>query len=218
MNSDIEAVAKIPELTNNEFALFKSALHTLLSKTFIIRGIEKEKELYDFTIRNIVLFDAWFSCMDAELKRDESLGVITFRAAGDLRLRLGRDDTCALLALRQLYEEKRIELHLTAFPVITIQEFQQKFNIMTGDELKKTGQIKVLQRLSSCKLIGINQADISDPDGQILLYPSIPLSVDREGIDELIAVLMSKSDSDDTEDDDGAAAALDAAPDTESLS
>jgi hypothetical protein len=209
MNSDIEALTGIPELTSGELALFKSALHTLLSKTFIIRGIEKEKECYDFTIRNIALFDAWFSCMEAELKKDESLGVISFRAGGDLRLRLGRDDTCALLALRQLYEEKRIELHLTAFPVITVQEFQQKFNIMTGDELKKTGQIKVLQRLSSCKLIGINQADLSDPDAQILLYPSIPLSVDREGIDELIAALTDKGDN--ALDDDSNAASLDIA-------
>jgi hypothetical protein len=56
------------------------------SKTFIIRGIDKERELYDFAIRNIGIFEAWFLCMDTSLVRDESLGVIAFRGSGNTRL------------------------------------------------------------------------------------------------------------------------------------
>ncbi|MDR1108485.1 MAG: DUF4194 domain-containing protein, partial [Spirochaetaceae bacterium] len=120
MIRDLDGLSLITELTDEDFDLFKSAVRTLLTKTFIIRGIQKEAELYDFTIRNSELFDAWFSCMDAVLIRDESLGVVCFRGGGDTRLRLGREETCAILIARLLYEEKRAELSLTAFPTVTV--------------------------------------------------------------------------------------------------
>ncbi|MDR0451349.1 MAG: hypothetical protein LBH26_08810 [Treponema sp.] len=34
------------------------------------------RELYNFTVRNAALFEAWFSCMDASLVRDGGLGLI----------------------------------------------------------------------------------------------------------------------------------------------
>jgi hypothetical protein len=63
---------------------------------------------------------------------------------------------------------------------------------MTGEDLRKTNQIKILQRLSALKLINIDAADFSDPEALIQLYPSIALSVDRDGIDELLAILTGK--------------------------
>ena len=197
MNRDIDAIALIRELSSDEFERFKTALSTLTSKTFIIRGIDKERELYDFTIRNIALFEAWFSCMDAVLMRDESLGVIAFRASGSLRLRFSRDEICAVLILRLLYEDKKLEVFLTKFPVVTIRDFQDKYNAMTGEDIKKTALIKVLSRLSSCKLVSIESQDYTDPDGIIQLYPSIPLSIDRSALDEALAVLEDKTNIDD---------------------
>jgi hypothetical protein len=198
MNQDIEALNKIPDLTSDEFERFKSALHILTSKTFIIRNIERERELDDFTMRNIALFEAWFSCMDAALARDESLGVIAFRGSGNTRLHFSRDEICAVLVLRLLYDEKRQEVYLTKFPVISVRDFQDKYNAMTGDEIKKTALIKVLARLSSCKLISVESADYSSPEGIIQLYPSIPLSVDRNALDEAVALLDKNGGADST--------------------
>jgi hypothetical protein len=187
-----EGLILITELTDYDFDLFKTAVRTLLTKTFIIRGIRKEEELYDFTIRNGSLFDGWFSCMDGLLIRDEGLGVISFRGAGDTRLRLGREETCALLTARLLYEEKRVELSLTAFPVVTVFDFVQKYNVMVGDEIKKTRLIEVLRRLQAHKLIGVDSQDLSDMDALIILYPSLAMSVDRDSIDELLSSLAHK--------------------------
>ena len=197
MNQDLDALVKVRDLSSNEFELFKNALHTLTSKTFIIRGIDKERELYDFTIRNIALFESWFSCMDAALVRDESLGVIAFRGSGSTRLYFARDEICAVLVMRLLYEEKKLEVTLTKFPSISVREFQDKYNAMTGDEIKKTALIKVLSRLSSCKLISVESNDYSDPDGMIQLYPSIPVSIDRSALDTALAVIDGKASDDD---------------------
>jgi hypothetical protein len=192
MIGDLEGLHLITELTEGDFDLFKTAVHTLMAKTFIIRGINREEELYNFTIRNSGLFDAWFSCMDASLVRDEGLGVICFRGGGDTRLRLGREETCALLTARLLYEEKRAELSLTAFPAVTVFDFVQKYNVMVGDEIKKTRLIDVLRRLQSHKLIEADSQDLSDADGMIILYPSLAMSVDRDSIEELLASLSRR--------------------------
>jgi hypothetical protein len=199
MNQDLEALALIRDLSNEDFELFREALHILTSKTFIIRGIEKERDLYNFTVRNAALFGAWFSCMDASLVRDEGLGVIAFRGQGNTRLRLSREEICAVLALRLLYEDKKLEVSLTAFPVLTIMDFQQKYNAMTGEEIKKTALVNILRRLSSCKLIAVDSQDYADPDGLIRLYPSIPLSMDRNALDEAVAFLRGKDDGKDGE-------------------
>ena len=192
MNRDLDALSQIQKLTSEEFELFKTAIRTLTSKTFIIRGIEKERELYHFTIRNIALFDAWFSCMDVSLARDESLGVIAFQGSGNTRLFFSREEICAALVLRLLYEDKKLEVSLAAFPVITIADFQQKYNAVTGEDIKKTALINALRRLSSCKLIALETQDYADPDGLVQLYPSIPLSIGRDALDEAVALLGNK--------------------------
>jgi len=192
MNQDLNALAHIRDLSNDEFERFQAAVQTLTSKTFIIRGIDKERELYDFTIRNIALFEAWFSCMDATLARDENLGVIAFRGAGSTRLYFARDEICAVLVLRLLYEDKKLEVSLTKFPVVSVRDFQDKYNAMTGEEIKKTALTNVLRRLSSCKLISVESHDYADPEGIIQLYPSIPLSIDRNALDATVAMLENK--------------------------
>jgi hypothetical protein len=201
MNQDLDALVLIRDLSSDEFELFSAALHILTSKTFIIRGIDRERELYDFTIRNIALFDAWFSCMDANLVRDESLGVIAFRGSGNTRLFFSKDEICAVLVLRLLYEDKKLEVTLTKFPMLSVRDFQDKYNAMTGEEIKKTALINVLRRLSSCKLISVESQDYADPEGIIQLYPSIPLSIDRNALDEAAALLGDKSN--DTGDAEG---------------
>jgi hypothetical protein len=189
MTQDLEGLNLITELTEGDFDLFKAAVRILLTRTFIIRGIDKEEELYHFTIRNSALFDSWFSCMDASLVRDEGLGVICFRGGGDTRLRLGKEETCALLTARLLYEEKRAELSLTSFPAITVFDFVQRYNVLVGDEIKKTRLSDVLRRLQSHKLIELDSRDPADAEGMIILYPSLAMSVDRDSIDELLRSL-----------------------------
>ena len=203
MNQDLDALLLIRDLSSTEFERFKTAVHILTSKTFIIRGIDKERELYDFTIRNISLFETWFSCMNAILVRDEGLGVIAFRGSGNTRLFFSKDEICAVLVLRLLYEDKRLEVSLTRFPVISVRDFQDKYNAMTGEEIKKTILIKVLTRLSSCKLISLEARDYADPEGIIQLYPSISMSIDRNALDTAMALIENKGGEFTPEDQEG---------------
>lgn len=195
MNQDLADLSLIQELNAGDFERFKAAIRILCSKTFIIRGLEKERDLYHFTVRNIKLFEAWFSCMDVTLVRDENAGVVAFRGTSGSRLFFSREEICAVLVLRMLYEDKKLEVSLTAFPALSVADFQQKYNAMTGDEIKKTALVNVLRRLASCKLIGLESKECADPEGIIQLYPSIPLCVNRDALDEGIAFLKRAEQS-----------------------
>ncbi|MDR2741326.1 MAG: DUF4194 domain-containing protein [Treponema sp.] len=189
MKIETEYISRITELTDDDFDLFKASLRMLLSKTFIIRGKEHEEELYDFAIRNMPIYDAWFSCMDAGIIKDESLGVIAFRGGSDTRMRLNREETCALLVFRLLYEEKRTELSLTSFPSVTVLDFTQRYDAMTNGNLKKTRLEEILRRLQAHKLIEVLSSDLSDVEGLIVLYPSLAISVNKDSIDDLLSTL-----------------------------
>ena len=104
--------------------------------------------------------------------------------------------------MRLLYEDKRIEVSLTKFPVISVRDFQDKFNAMTGEEIKKTTLLNVLRRLSSCKLISVEGHDYADPEGIIQLYPSIPLSIDRNALDTAMAFLDNKGEEQSPDEQD----------------
>ncbi|MDR0758674.1 MAG: DUF4194 domain-containing protein [Treponema sp.] len=196
MKSEIEYISRIVELTDSEFDLFKASLRMLLSKTFIIRGREQEEELYDFAVRNIPIYDAWFSCMDAGIVKDESLGVIAFRGGSGTRLRLSREETCALLVFRLLYEEKRAELSLASFPSVAVLDFTQKYDAMTNGNLKKTRLEEILRRLQAHKLIDVLSSDLSDAESLIVLYPSLAVSVNKDSLDELLISLSGKTGRD----------------------
>ncbi|MBN2875987.1 MAG: hypothetical protein JXM71_12890, partial [Spirochaetales bacterium] len=88
MNIDTADLALIGELTDAETDLFRLAAQTLLSRSFILRGTDKGDTLWDFSIRNIRLLDAWFACAGVQLKRDEMLGVIALRPGSSMRARL----------------------------------------------------------------------------------------------------------------------------------
>jgi len=191
MTFDAENLIQIGELNDADFDLFKTAVRTLLSRTFIVRGIKRSDQVYNFAVRNIQLLEAWFGCADMELRRDETLGVVACRAGHDMRLRLNRDETCALLVFRLMFEEKRIELSITGYPSISVFEFAQRYRAVVGDDLKKTRLETILRKLAGCRLVDI-PSDPTNPDGIIVLYPSLAMVLDQKGIDEISAAVSQE--------------------------
>jgi hypothetical protein len=186
MNTDSAELSLIGDLDDEERDLFSDAAQTLLARTFIIRGTGKNDRLWDFSIRNIRLLEAWFACANLSLKRDEGLGVIALKAPHEMRARLGKEETCALLVARLLFEEKQAELTLAKFPSVRSFDFAQRYRAITGTELKKTRLVEILRKFAASQLMGI-PADPADPEGILVLYPSIALTLDQTGIDEILA-------------------------------
>jgi len=185
MTSDWRDLSLIADLTEAEADLFKSSCQTLLSKSFIMRSTETSNTLWDFAIRNITLLEVWFSCAGITLKRDELLGVIAMRPTPAMRAHLGKEETFALLVLRLLFEEKRTELTLSAFPSIRVFDLLQRYKAVVGIDLKKTRLVEILRSFSRWKIIDA-QGDLDDSETTIALLPSIAMTLDQESIDEIL--------------------------------
>lgn len=188
MITDYRDLALIGELTDSESDLFRLACQTLLSRSFIMRGTESSDALWDFTIRNIRALEAWFSCADISLKRDELLGVVSMRPVPALRAKLGKEETCALLVARLLFEEKRVELSLSRFPSVRIFDFVQRYRAVTGLDLKKTRLAEILRSFARWRLVEAS-GDLDDPETPLALLPSIAMTLDQEGVDEIAGAL-----------------------------
>jgi len=184
MKRDASGLAAIATLTDGEYDLFRKAARTLLSRTFIIRAFDGEERLYDFAIRNITVLESWFGCADIALARDEGLGVIACHAGPEMRARLSRDETCALLVLRLIFEEKRSEITLAKYPSALVLDFLHRYRALTDRELPKTRVSDILKRLAAHRLIDV-PSDASNPDGTIILYPSLALALDHAAIREI---------------------------------
>lgn len=196
-------LSQLDDLTDSEYDLFSESLATLLSRSFIVRALDREERLYDFTIRNISLIEAWFSCAGIALKRDESLGVISCRPPASMRMRLTREETCALLALRLLYEERRKVLTLAKYPTVPVLDFLSRYRALTDRDLVKTRFVEILRKFNQYKLVSAPE-DALDPDAVIGLYPSVALALDQSAIDEISrAIAQEQNTDDDANNDDG---------------
>lgn len=191
MNVESADLDPIGELTDSEMDLFRSAAQTLLSRSFIVRGLNRDDTLWDFSIRNIRLLEAWFACAGIQLKRDEMLGVISLRPGSFMRARLGKEETCALLVARLLFEEKRTELSLSRFPSVRVFDLVQRFRAVIGYELKKTRLVDILRAFGRWQLL-LADGDLSDPETVLVLYPSLALALDQAAVDEILAAAQKE--------------------------
>jgi hypothetical protein len=192
MTDELLPLARLAELEPGELELFTGSVRELLARTFLLRGVDERR--YDFAVRNFSLLEAYFQAMGAQLRKDEGLGVIAWRGGGETRARMGREETCALLTLRLLFEERRNAVSLADFPTAAIFDFVERYKALTEGDLKKTRLVELLRRFASFKLIRPPREE-TDPDGQIVLYPSLALVLDQDGIDEILGFIRAEGEA-----------------------
>jgi hypothetical protein len=180
----IDDIRLILDYDEAERDLFRQAVHRLFSTSFILRGIQEDKALYSFVVRNRDAVEAYCECAGWILRVDETLGVVSWKGPSPARLLLSKDDTILLVIARLLYEEKRNELSLLDFPVSTVGDIMEKYRALTGDQMKKTRLTDVLRRLTRLKLIRPLKGEFIG-DTQVVLYPSLAMALDSTAVQEL---------------------------------
>jgi len=168
-------------MTENEQQLFQKSMQTLLNATFIIRQLDKDRELYRFVMANYHLCENYLSAMGWGLRKDEHLGIIACEGAASRNVSLNLEETLSTLILRLIYEDKRHEVSLAAEQIVRQYEFYEKYRALTERVFTKTRMRDVLHRLKMLKLIDY-AGDELDPDLLIILYPSIAFIVDSDTI------------------------------------
>ncbi len=212
MIEELEPLGNLSALEEADIDLFRRTVRELLARTFVLRGVDER--LYDFAVRNFGLLEPYFSCMGAELRKDEGLGVVAWRGGGETRARLNREETCALLVLRLLYEERRNVVSLTDFPTVTVFDFSERFKALTEGDLKKTRLSDLMRRFTAAKLVRAPREE-TDPDGQLILYPSLALVLDQDGIEEILGFIKTDAKGSDTQGTEPEAGSSGSDPDTD---
>jgi len=205
------------ELASGEQQQLSDAVRRLLSEGLIWREDEHDRPVYNFLVRRRELVAAYLSVAGWELRYDERIAVFqVVHREGAHRRRLNRDTTIWLLLLRLIYAEKRerVEVSLTRYPTISIEELYQRYTeFLPGQAVKKkTSLDAALRTLQSLKLIragGGGTLRASEGEKLLELLPTLEVVVPGSAISEIAERLQEydrsrgrRAASDDEPDDE----------------
>jgi hypothetical protein len=213
----VEFAEAYSQLTNSEQQQLSDAVRRLLSDGLVWREHEHDRPIYNFLVRRRELVAAYLLVAGWELRYDERIAVFqVVHREGAHRRRLSRDTTIWLLLLRLIYAEKRerVEVSLTRYPTISIEELYQRYTeFLPGQAVKKkTSLDAALRTLQSLKLVragGGGSLRASDGDKLLELLPTLEVVVPGGAISEIAGRIQEydhsrgrRAASDDEPDDE----------------
>lgn len=205
-----ERLLRYRKLSDTDRELFRIALNTLLTESFLLRSLEPHARAYKFAAGNTEILDAYLELAGWGVRKDENLGVIAFDGPASARLQLKKDESILLLVLRILYEEKSGELTLHGQRTIRQQEIQDRLKTVADLSYRKTRFLALLRRFQALRLIQVHGAE-EDPETTVILLPSIPFVLDGVSVEEIAARIEAyrsptedgQAEYDDAGDSDG---------------
>lgn len=197
---------KMRSWTTDERDTLARALQELITRTYLVRSVDKDKGLYRFVLKHFAAVEAWMALAGWHLKKDETLGVIACGSGPGERTSLNLEETLSLLILRLFYEEKLDEVSLARESVVNLYEFQERYRALSGRMIPRTRLTALLRRFKSLKLVDF-RGDVTDSDALLILQPTLPFVLDGEGVEEVhnrIESLKLGSADDDSGDEEPA--------------
>lgn len=202
------------QLPPGEQQQFSDAVRRLLADGMIWREDEDDQRVYNFLVRRRDLVAEYLAVAGWDLRYDERIAVFqVVHREGAHRRRLNRDTTIWLLLLRLIYAEKRerVEVSLTRYPTISVEQLYQRYTeFLPGQAVKKKSSLdEALRTLQTLKLIrpgGGGMLRASDGDKLIELLPTLEVVVPASAISEIAERLQaydrSRSRGADVDDED----------------
>ena len=175
---------------------FKSAANKLLGECFLLKKHKDTASDYNYILNNKDAFIEYFDILGYELIIDEQNGVIGLNnPLGTGRIHLKKIESILLLILRLLYIEKRKQLSQIDDVIIIADEIYDNYSMLKMNaKLDKTAMRNTLGMFQRYHLIGKLDADMSNPDTRILIYPSILFAVTVSSLDDLYQSAKDKLD------------------------
>ena len=189
-----EELSKIAESASQK-EKFRTAANKLLNECFILKRKEDTKAHYLFIRAHKELFAEYFDLLNYDIIIHEDLGLISLKnRAGTGRLTLTKMQSILLLILRLLYLEKRNDISNAGEEVtVLMQDIRNKFDILkTKNRLDKTTEREAIAVFKRYNLVRVIDADISQGDSRIEIFPSVLMAIPAEGINALYDMTKEK--------------------------
>ncbi len=171
---------------------FPRIINLLLAETFVLREVLEPKKQtlrvnpdFRFLERNLDLCREYLFMAGWELDLDLDYGVAAvFNRYGYNKLRLDRFTTLFVYGLRLIYEEEREKLALGKTVITTLPDLLQKLSYLGVWDRKVSESFlqETLGVLREFNLIERLENTWLDPNGRILIYPSILQVVSNERV------------------------------------
>ena len=175
---------------------FRATANKLLNECFIIKKNKDTISDYSFILNYRDYFISLFDVLGYELVIQEDQGVIGINnPAGTGRIHLRKIEGMLLLILRLLYIEERKEVSQTCDVVVTVDQIYDKYNMLKmQNKLDKTTLRNSMGLFRRYHLIQNLDADMSNPDTRVIIYPSILLAVANSSLDDMYQAAKDKLD------------------------
>ena len=166
---------------------FKATANKLLNECFILKKNKDTISDYNFILNYRDYFISLFDVLGYELVIQEEQGVIGINnPAGTGRIHLKKIESMLLLILRLLYIEERKKISQTGDVVVIVDQVYDKYNMLKmQNKLDKTTLRNSMGLFRRYHLIQNLDADMSNPDTRVIIYPSILLAVANASLDDL---------------------------------
>lgn len=193
-------------LTTSEQNTFRSVIASLMTHTFILRGvydfsestIRKTNDEYNFALRNLDLIGDYLSYAGYSVANDEHYGIIYISSFPEgTKVRFDKMTTLVVYTLRLIYEEEREKLTLGTEVPYTVLDLNQKLIALgiTKDNRPLSDTIlgDALSRIARFRLIAKGQGSWSEKLTRFVILPSILLAIDKEKLEDLDELLKEKA-------------------------
>jgi hypothetical protein len=175
---------------------FRATANKLLNECFIIKKNKDTISDYNFILNYRDYFISLFDVLGYELVIQEDQGVIGINnPAGTGRIHLKKIESMLLLILRLLYIEERKKVSQTGDVVVIVDQVYDKYNMLKmQNKLDKTTLRNSMGLFRRYHLIQNLDADMSNPDTRVIIYPSILLAVANSSLDDMYQAAKDKLD------------------------
>jgi len=173
---------------------FRATANKLLNECFIIKKNKDTISDYNFILNYREYFISLFDVLGYELVIQEDQGVIGINnPAGTGRIHLKKIESMLLLILRLLYIEERKKISQTGDVVIIVDQVYDKYNMLKmQNKLDKTTLRNSMGLFRRYHLIQNLDADMSNPDTRVIIYPSILFAVANASLDDVYQAAKDK--------------------------
>ena len=175
---------------------FRATANKLLNECFIIKKNKDTISDYNFILNYRNYFISLFDVLGYELVIQEDQGIIGINnPAGTGRIHLNKIESMLLLILRLLYIEERKKVSQTGDVVVIVDQVYDKYNMLKmQNKLDKTTLRNSMGLFRRYHLIQNLDADMSNPDTRVIIYPSILLAVANSSLDDMYQAAKDKLD------------------------
>ena len=175
---------------------FRATANKLLNECFILKKNKDTISDYNFILNYRDYYISLFDVLGYELVIQEDQGVIGINnPAGTGRIHLKKIESMLLLILRLLYIEERKKISQTGDVVVIVDQVYDKYNMLKmQNKLDKTTLRNSMGLFRRYHLIQNLDADMSNPDTRVIIYPSILLAVANTSLDDMYQAAKDKLD------------------------